>query len=84
MWSLIRLLLEEQSDLGPNCLQQRHLKWTPIRKVEILLCQFLISSYRYPYLTALRNGMDDIHANASKIYLYGLFTQQTLMNGKHV
>ena len=30
-------------------------------KGRLLLCQFLISSYRYPYLTALRNGMDDIH-----------------------
>ena len=26
MWTLIRLLLEEQSDLGPHCLQKRLLK----------------------------------------------------------
>ena len=28
MWSQIRLLLEEQSDLGPHCLLQRHFKRT--------------------------------------------------------
>ena len=26
VWALIRLLLEEQSDLGPHCLLQRHFK----------------------------------------------------------
>ena len=26
MWTLIRLLLEEQSDLGPHCLQKLPLK----------------------------------------------------------
>ena len=28
VWAQIRLLLEEQSDLGPHCLLQRHLKRT--------------------------------------------------------
>ena len=28
MWTLIRLLLEEQSDLGPHCLQKLLLKMT--------------------------------------------------------
>ena len=29
VWTQIRLLLEEQYDLDPHCLQQRCFKWTP-------------------------------------------------------
>ena len=34
VWTQIRLLLEEQSDLGPHCLQQRLLKYSAEDKVD--------------------------------------------------
>ena len=40
MWTQIRLLLEEQSDLGPHCLEQLLLKYSAEDKADDNSCDW--------------------------------------------
>ena len=52
MWTLIRLLLEEQSDLGPHCLQKRLLKSQADDKADDNCCDWQFKGLRWEkYLT---------------------------------
>ena len=45
MWTLIRLLLKEQSDLGPHCLQKRLLKSQTDDKADDNCCDWQFKGY---------------------------------------
>ena len=49
MWTQVRLLLEEQSDLGPHCLLPRHFKWSNRR----FLVAFSSRRVRHQYIKFL-------------------------------
>ena len=50
MWTLIRVLLEEQSDLGPHCLQKRLLKSQADDRADDNCCDGQFRGLKVPYL----------------------------------
>ena len=67
MWTLIRLLLEEQSDLGPNCLQKCLLKSQADDKADDNCCDCLWVN-ALPYLSKNLNKTILLPIDVSKHY----------------